>query len=50
MAKYQMKKGKQSQVIRPGTGSGSKVKGGSTSTPTSEPKDKKTMGRKGKPY
>jgi len=42
-----MGKGKQSSVIRPGTGSGSRPTGGSTRTPTSEPMDKKTMGRKG---
>lgn len=40
-------KGKQSSVIRPGTGSGHGVKAGSTSTPTSSPEDKRTMGRKG---
>jgi hypothetical protein len=37
---------KQSSVIRPGTGSGSRPTGGSTSTPTSEPKDKHGLGRK----
>jgi hypothetical protein len=38
-----------SSVIKPGTGSGSRPKGGSTHTPTSEPMDKKSMSRKGKP-
>lgn len=36
---------KSSSVIRPGTGSGVGVRGGSTHTPTSEPKDKKGLGR-----
>jgi hypothetical protein len=46
-----MKKGKHdtskksSQVIHPGTGSGSRPSGGSIKTPTSEPKDKHTLGR-----
>lgn len=47
MKKATAAKGKQSSVIRPGTGSGSRPKGGSTRTPTSEPADKHTMDRKG---
>jgi len=38
---------KQSSVIKPGTGSGSRPMGGSTKTPVSAPEDKKTMGRVG---
>lgn len=47
MKKSHGKGHKSSSVIRPGTGSGHGVKAGSTRTPTSEPMDKKTMGRKG---
>lgn len=36
---------KQSSVIRPGTGSGSKPNGGSLKTPTSEAMNNHTMGR-----
>lgn len=36
---------KQSSVIKPGTGSGSRPKGGSTHTPTSNPSDKRTLDR-----
>ena len=36
---------KQSSVIRPGTGSGSRPSGGSTRTSTSEPSDKRGIGR-----
>lgn len=48
MKKSASKKGgkKSSSVIRPGTGSGSGVKAGSTRTPTSAPKDKHGMGRR----
>lgn len=38
---------KSSNITRPGTGSGIGVKAGSTNTPTSEPADNHTMGRKG---
>lgn len=44
MAKSTSKKS--SAVIKPGTGSGSRPKGGSTHTPTSEPTDKHGLGRK----
>lgn len=37
---------KKSAVIRPGTGSGSRPKGGSTMTKTSAPEDKHGLGRK----
>lgn len=37
---------KQSAVIKPGTGSGSRPMGGSTKTPVSAPEDKHTLGRK----
>lgn len=37
---------KSSSVIKPGTGSGHGVKGGSTKTPTSNPMDQKTLDRK----
>lgn len=42
-----MKKGgkKSSQVIRPGTGSGSRPSGGSTKTMTSNAADNHTLGR-----
>ncbi len=42
-----MKTGKQSAVIKPGTGSGSRPTGGSTKTPVSSPTDKHGLdGRK----
>ena len=37
---------KQSAVIKPGTGSGSRPMGGSTKTPMSAPDDKHGLGRK----
>lgn len=37
---------KQSSVIKPGTGSGSRPTGGSTKTPMSHPEDKHGLGRK----
>ena len=41
--------GKKSAVVHPGTGSGHSVKGGSTSTPMSHPKDQHGLdGRKTK--
>lgn len=44
-----MGKGKQSSVIMPGTGSGSRPGKGKTMTPTSAPAagEKQTLGRKG---
>ena len=40
------KSGKSSAVIKPGTGSGIGVKGGSTNTKVSAPMDKQGLGRK----
>ena len=37
---------KQSSVIKPGTGSGSRPMAGSTKTPMSAPDDKRGLGRK----
>lgn len=42
-----MGKGKQSSVISPGTGSGSRPGKGKTSTMTSAPAEKQTLERKG---
>lgn len=46
MKKKSEVKQKQSSVIKPGTGSGHGVKGGSTVTPMSAPADKHGLGRK----